>query len=225
MSHERILVVANSRKTGGRCVAGVSLRSGRLVRPVSPCGNGELSDRECGVGGRTPRLLEVVSFAHTGPEGDPAQPENVVIANTPWKLEGRANPDRALEVLLEVADRGSALFVNRGRAVPATVAAGGLDSSLALIEPQHLRFGHGPRARAHAGSPRALFEFGGRHWSLPVTDFDFGPKILRMPKGVFGWRELGLDEPQRALLTTSLGAAHAGWHHKLVAAVIRFGER
>jgi hypothetical protein len=223
MYHERILVVANSRKTGGRCVAGVSLRSGRLVRPVSTRGNGELSDRECGVDWRTPRLLEVVSFAHRGPEGDPAQPENVVIANAPWKLEGLANPGKALALLLKVADRGSALFVNRGRAVPETVAAEGLDCSLALIEPEHLRFGHGPPAEAHAGSPRTLFEFGGRDWSLPVTDFDFGPKILRMPEGVYGWADLGFDKPERALLTTSLGAAHAGWHHKLVAAVIRFG--
>ena len=108
MSYERILVVANSRKTGGRCVAGVSLRNGRLVRPVSPRGNGELSDRECGVGGRTPRLLEVVSFAHRGPEDDPAQPENVVIANAPWKLEGLANPGKALALLLKVADSARA---------------------------------------------------------------------------------------------------------------------
>jgi hypothetical protein len=223
MSHERILVVANSRKTGGRCVAGVSLRSGRLVRPVSPRGSGELSNRECGVRGRTPRLLEVVSFAHVGPEGDPAQPENVVIANAPWKLEGRANPGKALALLLTVADRGSALFVNRGRAVPETVAAEGLNCSLALIKPERLRFGHGSQAEAHPGSPRALFAYGGRDWSLPVTDFDFGPTILRMPQGIYGWEDLGFDKPEHVLLTTSLGAAHAGWHHKLVAAVIRFG--
>jgi hypothetical protein len=222
MSHERILVVANSRKTGGRCVAGISLHSRRLVRPISPYGTGELSDRECGVHGRTPRLLEVVSFAHRGPNGDPAQPENVVIADAPWKLEGHANPRKALELLLEVADRGSALFVNRGRAVPETVAAEGLGASLALIEPERLRFGHGAPANAHTGSPRALFEFGGRDWSLPVTDFDFGPRILRKQVGIYGWEDLGFDRPGRALLTTSLGTAHEGWHHKLVAAVLRF---
>ncbi len=223
MSHERILVVANSRKTGGRCVAGVSLLDGRLVRPISPHRSGALSDRECRVDGRTPRLLDVVSFAHRGPEYDPAQPENVVIADAPWRLEGPANRGQALELLLKVAAMGSSLFVNRGRAVPETVAAGGLESSLALIEPARLRFGHGPRARAHAGSPRALFRYGGQAWSLSMTDFDFGPRILRMPEGVYGWADLGFDEPQRALLTTSLGTVHEGWHHKLVAAVLRFG--
>ncbi|HEV3320666.1 MAG TPA: hypothetical protein VG147_00560 [Solirubrobacteraceae bacterium] len=223
MSRERILVVANSRKTGRRCVAGVSLFDGRLVRPVSPHGSGALSDRECRVDGHTPRLLDVVSFAHCGPDGDPAQPENVVIADAPWKLEGPANRSHALALLLEVAATKSPLFVNRGRAVPETVAAEGLDASLALIEPAHLRFGHGSQARAHAGSPRALFRYGRQDWSLPVTDFDFGPRILRMPEGVHGWEDLGFDKPDRALLTASLGTAHEGWHHKLVAAVLRFG--
>ncbi len=223
MSHERILVVASSRKTGGRCVAGVSLLDGRFVRPISPRGNGALSDRECWVAGHTPRLLDVVSFAHRGPRSDPAQPENVVIADAPWKLEGPANRGQALELLLKVAARGSPLFVNRGRAVPETVAAKGLKASLALVEPALLRFGHGPRTRAHSGSPRALFGYGGQAWSLPVTDFDLGPKTLRMPEGIYGWADLGLDEPERVLLTTSLGTAHEGWHHKLVAAVLRFG--
>jgi hypothetical protein len=218
-----MLVVANSRKLGGRCVAGVSLQSGQLVRPVSPHGDGELSDEECRVDQRTPRLLDVVSFAHHGPGSDPAQPENVVIADAPWKLEGPADRGQALRLLLELTDSGSVLLGNRGRAVLDTVAAEGLDASLALIEPRHLRFGHGPRAEAHAGSPRALFKFGARDWSLPVTDFDFGPKILHMPEGVYGWEDLGFDIPDRALLTTSLGMAHEGWHQKLVAAVIRFG--
>jgi hypothetical protein len=218
-----MLVVANSRKMGGRCVAGVSLHTGRFVRPVSPHGDGELSEVECWVGGRTPRLLDVVSFAHRGPDGDPAQPENVVIADAPWKLEGPGHRGQALQLLLKLADKRTALFGNRGRAVLETIAAEGLDASLALIEPKRLRFGHGPQAEAHAGSPRALFEFGGQDWSLPVTDFDFGPKILRMPEGVYGWEALGFDEPKRTLLTTSLGTAHEGWHHKLVAAVLRFG--
>jgi hypothetical protein len=222
MPSERMLVVANSRKTGGHCVAGISLQNGQLVRPVSPHGNGALSDDECRVAGRSPRLLEIVSFTHEGPEGDPAQPENVVIGKAPWVLEG-TDFDAALEVLLEAADQGPMLFGNRGRAVSDHVAAEGLDASLALIEPVGLRFGHGPPAAAHKGSPRAIFRFGGQDWSLPVTDFDVGPKILRLPEGVHGWTDLELDEPERALLTVSLGTAHEGWHHKLVAAVLCLG--
>jgi hypothetical protein len=219
---ERIVVVANSRKTGGRCVAGVSLHDHRLVRPVSPHGNGSLSDEQCGVGGRTPRLLEVVSFAHHGPANDPAQPENLVIDGSRWTFEGPAKRSHALELLTKVLDRKTALFVNRGRAVPEERAAEGLETSLALIEPRNLRFGHGPQAGAHEGSPRALFTHRGHHWSLPLTDFELGPRILGMPEGIHRWGDLGLTEPARALLTVSLGSPHEGWRHKLVAAVLRF---
>jgi hypothetical protein len=218
-----MLVAANSRKLGARCLAGVSLLSGRLVRPISRHGHGALSEEECGVGAGTPRLFDVVSFAHEDRERDPAQPENVVIAQTPWKLEGALDPDEALDVLLPVVHRGPRLFLNRGRAVPEHVAAKGLQSSLALIEPEQLRFGHGMQAEeAHPGSARALFRFGGKRWSLPVTDFDVAPKILKLPEGVYGWSELELGEPKRTLLTVSLGTAHEGWHHKLVAAVLHF---
>jgi hypothetical protein len=223
MPGARILTIASSRKLGGYCVAGVSLSDGRLLRPVSPHGSGALSARECRVRGRTPRLLDVVSFEHMGPAGDPAQPENLVIADRPWRLEGMANSDRALEVLLGLAHSGPTLLANHGRAVPAHVAAAGLSASLVLIEPDRLRFGHGPRADAHTGSPRALFRFGGRAWNLPITDFEIGPRLLRLPEGLHGWADLGLDRPERTLLTISLGAAHDDWHHKLVAAVLRFG--
>ncbi len=223
MPGARILTIASSRKLGGYCVAGVSLSDGRLLRPVSPYGSGALSARECRVRGRTPRLLDVVSFEHVGSAGDPAQPENRVVADKPWRLEGRANSDRALEVLLGVAHSGPTLLANHGRAVPAHVAAAGLSASLVLIEPDGLRFGHGPRADAHTGSPRALFRFGGRAWNLPITDFDIGPRLLRLPEGLHGWADLGLDRPARTLLTISLGSVHEDWHHKLVAAVLRFG--
>ncbi len=222
MPGERILTIASSRKLGGYCVAGVSLPDRRLVRPVSPFGSGALSARECRVLGHAPRLLDVVSFEHVGPAADPAQPENLVIAETPWRLAGRASSDRALEILLGVVYTGPTLLVNHGRAVPAHVAAAGLKASLVLIEPVDLRFGHGPRAAAHTGSPRALFRFGGRAWNLPLTDFDIGPRLLRLPEGLHGWADLGLDRPKCTLLTVSLGSLHEDWHHKLVAAVLRF---
>jgi hypothetical protein len=151
-----------------------------------------------------------------------AHSSHLIIADTPWRLDGRADSDRALEILLEMAHSGPTLLVNHGRAVPAHVAAAGLSASLVVIEPDGLRFGHGPQADAHTGSPRALFRFGGQAWNLPLTDFDIAPKLLQLPEGLHGWADLGLDRPKRTLLTVSLGSAHEDWHHKLVAAVLRF---
>jgi hypothetical protein len=224
MASDRILIVANSRKGGGRCLAGVSLEQPRLVRPVSAVGRGgALSDDECEVVGHTPALLEIVRFAHDGEQGDSAQPENVVIDGTPWQTEGPAEQGEALEMLLKVVQEGPKLFGNRGRAVPEHVTAEGMDSSLALIVPAALRFGHGADAEAHKGSPRAVFEFGSDVWSLAITDFEIGPKILQLPEGLYGWEDLGHQEPEHVLLTVSLGTAYDGWHYKLVAGVLRFG--
>jgi hypothetical protein len=182
MRRDRMLVVANSRKCGGHCVAGVSLGGGGLVRPVSPVGSGALSDNECEVDGKTPQLLEIVTFSHNGSQANPAQPENLLIAELPWGTEGLAAPGEALDTLLEVVDEGPTLFGNKGRAVPEYVAARGVANSLAMIVPADLRFGHGPEVDGNSGTPRVLFTFGGQEWSLVVTDFEIGPKTLQLPK-------------------------------------------
>ena len=162
-------------------------------------------------------------FTHDGQdEGEPAQPENVVIDGTPWQTDGLAEQREALNVLLQVVEEGPKLFGNRGRAVAENVAAEGMDSSLALIVPAALRFGHGAGADARKGSPRAVFEFGSDVWNLPITDFEIGPKILQLPEGLYEWGDLGLSEPEHALLTISLGTAYEGWHFKLIAGVLRF---
>lgn len=218
-----MFVIANSRKHGGRCLAGVSLEDGRLVRPVSTHSGGALSGTECGVGGRTPRLLEIVSFEHCGSAGDPAQPENVVIESSPWRLEGSEDPATAREVLSNIAVEGPAIFGNCGRAVHEDVAIEGMDSSLAIVEPEELRFGHGPTAGAHAaGKPRVVFDFCGQELNFALTDFEIRGKLLQLPGGVYRWEDLGLLEPEHALLTVSLGALNDVWHQKLVAAVLRF---
>jgi len=223
MGSERMIVVANSRKTGGRCIAGLSTRTGELVRPVSPGGGGELSDEECAVDEHIPRLLEVVTFTHQGSEGIPAQPENVVIDGEPWQTEGLAEERATEELLKGLLEKGPRLLGNNGRAVPAEDAAKGMSKSLALVEPAQLRFGHGPDAEAHRGSPRAVFRFGGRRWSLPVTDFEIGPRILKLPEGLYGFEGLDIEKPERVILTVSLGTEYEGWHHKLVAGIIRLG--
>lgn len=222
MQRERILVVANSRKLGGRCIAGVSLDQNRLVRPISPVGNGALSDSECQVDGRTPKLLEVVTFEHEGGGGDPAQPENVTIVGKSWKSGGSLDPQIALDVLLAARSEDFVLLGNRGRAVPCDMAARGMPS-LAIVVPTNLRFGHGPRVEGRSGRPRAAFGFGGRRWNLPLTDFEIGPAIALLPEGVYDLDDLGIPRPEHLFLAVSLGQEYEGWHYKLVAGVLRIG--
>lgn len=74
MPTEEILVLASSRKLGGRCVAGIT-RSGEWVRPVSGRPQG-LFKAECAIEGRWPEVLDVVRFGFSEHLEDPAQPEN-----------------------------------------------------------------------------------------------------------------------------------------------------
>jgi len=220
MPSERMLVLANSRKTGGRCLAGVTLDGFRWVRPVSAHGQGELSDEECTVDGRMPQLLEVVTFEHDGPEGDPAQPENVVLTDAEWTSEGMASSALVREVIQEVTLTRPPLLVNNGAAVPEHVAAEGLDASLALIAPARLRIGHGPEAHPSAPGARALFAWAGAERNFPITDFVVGPRVRQRPQGLYAPEDLGLPAESKLRLTVSLGVAHESWCYKLVAAVV-----
>lgn len=215
-----MLVLANSRKTGGRCLAGVTVDGFRWVRPVSAHGQGELNDEECAVDGHMPQLLEVVTFEHDGPEGDPAQPENVVLTDAEWTSEGMASPALVHEVAQQVTLTEPPLLVNNGAAVPEHVAAEGIDASLALVAPTHLRFGHGPEAHQSASGPRALFVWAGAERNLPVTDFVVGPKVLQLPQGVYAPEDLDLRAESALRLTVSLGIPHESWCYKLIAAVV-----
>jgi hypothetical protein len=216
-----MLVLASSQKLGGRCVAGLGLDSGALVRPVSPTETGALSLADCRVDGDWPKLRHVVAFGHRGHDGRPWQPENLELDGSAWTrlpalsgaeidtlLEGRLHTDRAL-------------LGNRGAAVPVEECADGADASLALVAPSEIRFEHEQVSWGSGSRPRVWFRHRGRRWKLPVTDFTLRPLLLRRPFGVYDWDDLELDARRRVILTVSLGEPHEGWHYKLVAAVVR----
>lgn len=210
-----MLVIANSRKLGGRCLAGISLDDGSLLRPVGPAPRSELYLSQCNVEGRQPALLEVVEFDHLGHDGDDTQPENVVIAETPWSRGDQIPRAEALAMLRDIKHTEAHLFGNFGKAVHADVAVQGLPESLLVVEPEKIRFEH--RAHAHA---RVLFRHAGRDWDLPLTDFDVYPKVLAAPVGTYMPESLGLMST--LLLTISLALPHNNFHSKLIASVLQF---
>lgn len=98
METERLLVLASSRKRGGRCIAGLSLDGNGLIRPVSDHGDGALSSYDTQLS-TAPNELDVVSFSHHGSEGDLAQPENVVVDGSAWTNEGPMDAAEALRLI------------------------------------------------------------------------------------------------------------------------------
>ena len=92
-----VLCLANSKKLNERCVAGIDVRSGEWVRPVSRSGNyGAVPFRERQVGDAEPQLLDLIEMdlAYAGPTGFDYcyARENRWIEPTPWRRIARASP-------------------------------------------------------------------------------------------------------------------------------------
>lgn len=90
-----VLCLANSKKEGARCVAGIDVRTGQWVRPVSRhTPKGEVPLRERLVDGREPQPLDLIQMdlAHEGPTGFDYchAKENRWIEPTPWSKLGEA---------------------------------------------------------------------------------------------------------------------------------------
>lgn len=226
MAVEEIVVLANSMKWGGRCVAGISTRGGRWVRPVSDRLHGELRPLHHRIDGRDLAPLDVVSFEHDGRVNNPAQPENVKVGNSRWWLTGRVEPADALGHLSPQLVEGPDLLGNREASVPEAEALQGVDASLALVKPAKVEFDLDPPFEGTSKSrPRTRFDLGGQHYDLAVTDFLIRSRLLKAGLGTHGLAELGLDPGADVLLTVSLAEAYGGRCWKLVAAVLVLPER
>ncbi|HEU5425052.1 MAG TPA: hypothetical protein VFU72_16035, partial [Nitrolancea sp.] len=113
---KRIVVLANSYKHDGRCVAGREVavaEDGRVtfggwLRPVNDTEDGELLPEQCRLqDGSLPRPLDIIDIPCSGPQGDPTQPENWLLAGgTNWRRAGRLSPDH----LPELAERPAQLW-------------------------------------------------------------------------------------------------------------------
>jgi hypothetical protein len=220
MPSEEILVLASSRKYGGRCVAGIN-RSGEWVRPFSG-GHQGLLLAECGIGGAWPEVLDVVRFGYVKRLGDPVQPENLLIDDSDWELRKKIPPGEAHERLRSHLCKGPRLLGNRGAAVMEDEAVENAEGSLALVEPTAgISLLMRPPEEEHGKlKPRVAFHFGRRQYKLPLTDVPIEEAVKAAGVGEYSPRDLGLDASGSVLLTISLAEEFNDWHHKLVAAVI-----
>jgi hypothetical protein len=93
-----IICLANSRKHGNRCIAGLERTSRRLIRPVSSLCDGAIPSEVQRVSGQDASLLDVleVPLAGTGPDYG-FQPENRLLMQGPWKKVGRVEPEDLVE--------------------------------------------------------------------------------------------------------------------------------
>lgn len=221
MPTDEMLVLACSKKWGGRCVAGISRQTRGWLRPVSDRPHRELSSRHYRVEGRNIEPLDIVRIEYGDSLDDPSQPENVEVGISPWQLTGRVDPGDARQVLSPHLVDGPALLGNRGGAVPEEEASHGVEASLALVRAKRSEFSlEPPWPGKMRPRPRVRFELGGQGYDLALTDYLVAPRLAKAGIGSHGLADLGLRDDSDVFLTVSLAEPQDGWCTKLAAAVL-----
>jgi len=163
---QELLVLANSRKYGARCVAGLD-PDGNWVRPVAARSGAGIPSSLTRVGTRSLQPLDVVSYKLIEHAPLPYQSENWVIDLDSLRFVRSA-------ALNEEQDRLSAASLSRPEFVQDTAptlmadAVAGMGpplASLALLPTNNVRV-----VEPEPGHWRAAFFSGDDPWSLPFTD-------------------------------------------------------
>ena len=221
---KRIVCLANSRMSGGRCIAGKVLqtdgRAGEWIRPVTAWTTGALSERERQYGdGGEPRALDVIDVPVVEAKPTEHQQENwVVNPERRWVRVGRMDGS-ALPYWLDVPPT---LWVNGYSSddgvndrVPSS-ETGTLESSLSLICVDALRVNVSESDGDQAPELRGSFEYNGHDYSLRITDADAESGSMRMRPGDY-------DSGARFLTISLTAKPFEGYLYKLIAAIVRPG--
>ncbi|HET9016046.1 MAG TPA: DUF488 domain-containing protein [Thermomicrobiaceae bacterium] len=221
-TEKTFVVLANSFKYSGRCVAGRevhinadgSVTPGPWIRPVSDREEGELLPEHYLLeDDDPPRPLDIVSVPLLRKCDDPSQPENwLVDPSGRWRRIGVMSPlqlpalvDRPADLWLDPGSPTDRLPVDHLEGFP----PGASIYLLHLPESHALAHVEGQKEKV-----RLRFSYGGADYSLTVTDPAFKP---RYRSRLAGGQQLALED---AFVCVSLGRPFNGHHYKLVAAVI-----
>ena len=219
---KRIVCLANSRKLGGRCIAGKEVKNsefGDWIRPVSSRLFEEVSEKERHYeNGNEPDLLDIIDIPLLKHQPHDYQKENWLLdPNSKWSKVDKAEVDD----LWNLVDSDATLWSNESstqqgfydRITEDNCKA--IDSSLCFICIDNLKlivymtvglFGNKKRR------VQGLFQYDQTEYKLWVTDPKCEQIYLAKSDGVY---ELG-----KCFLTISLGNLHDEFAYKLIAAVI-----
>lgn len=198
MSAVELVVLANSWKFGGRCLAGIELDTGKWVRPVHHPDDGRVPVSIMKLGGFVPDLLDIIEIplASTGPDFG-FESENRTLLPGKWRWLGKM-PVAELE---KYVDTPQQLLHNNERKVnPGLIRDKPFDDRLTLQLVHGAPFYVADRRAGPDAKPnwRGLFALGGVDYELPITDPAFCGKL-----------NANRTISERCLLTVSLGMPHA----------------
>ncbi|MFF7363829.1 hypothetical protein [Streptomyces sp. NPDC008125] len=215
---KQLICLANSRKHGGRCIAGIDLESRDWVRPISHRSGHEVSKLERQyVGGVEPQPLDVIAMKFIRRHEYEFQRENWLIdSSARWTKLGRVKWDDLL--LLE--RHPSSLWINSGdNTIKGVNDRVSVAQSSELVD--SLKIIHVDSAKIIVDRPydanreldvRIEFWHADSPYVLKVTDCVHADRFRA--KGV-GHHKIG-----ESFLTVSLGEEWKDYYYKLVAAII-----
>jgi hypothetical protein len=227
--HLRIVCMANSRKHGGRCVAGVVVDTGEWIRPVSPGPpghDGTLSDDQSLLDdGTQPGLLDVIDIDVIRPQRACYQPENWIIGGQRWRLISRHRSPELISILRKSVESGSEILgCNRSRIQYSGTVSEPVRRSLALVAPRCVRWHIRTRSTGNR-QIRAQFTLGRQAYDLPVTDLVWQARLSGLPAGrTYDSHHVELKRGDRLVLTVGLGEPYEGYCYKLVVGVLVVNE-
>lgn len=214
MPPKNLVCLANSKKLGQRCVAGIEEGTQTWVRPLGSGSHGAVTMAEQQLaGGGYPELLDLIEVPLEAPAPQPGQPENWRLGPGQWSKVGHLDADDARALLAQLVTNDP-LFGTNSRSIPVNrVQAGDVTDSLAVVQPHDLnweklaKFGGGTQVRGQ-------FTHAGVWIDLPLTD----PAFL----SYFATADLGDYEHHSddVFLVISLGEPLEDEHYKLIAGVI-----
>lgn len=220
MPEFEILCLANSRKMGGRCVAGLT-RDGEWIRPVSKDADGTLYRHHYLLdNGAEAAVLDVIRLNADHERPVPHQHENWEISDTRWTYRGHLDSDHASEFLRRHIEPGPEVLGNSGdRVLYAHLVDHPAPASLALVEPANIQW-RITSSISGKRQTRAQFSIGDAPYNLSVTDPVWETRLRDLPEGLHPRATGGVPDDATVFLTISLGEPFQGLCYKLVAAVI-----
>lgn len=211
MAYKEIICLANSRKVGGKCVAGKTVDTREWIRPVSA--EGKLTNELIKyANGELPKLLDIMRIHYKKVQPTEYQPENILISEEQWEYLGKWPEDK----LDNLCDKPKEIFINQERKDRIAVeffTKNRLESSLLLVKPKSIKLFSTDYENKR--KLRAIFVYNDLEYDLGVTDPIFFEEYTKKKKGFYK-----LDSKD-AYLCISLAAPYKdGYCYKLVASII-----
>lgn len=88
----KIICLANSKKNGDRCIAGIDICTGKWIRPVSNLDDGRVPISQCLINQEEPQLLDLLDIPVEYTESSNYECENLRLLNGEWTKIGQVLP-------------------------------------------------------------------------------------------------------------------------------------